>query len=148
MMFGHQKLTVARKLIGHRQKTVLHRLVELVPPELGRDLEADRAGLDAAAAFGEVAAAAAEVARDSANAADDEGVAAEAPARRAIGDEESSAHVVGKCVGERVRVERARAIEDDADVGKILDAAAQAERRADAHAERIDRHAEDRARAV
>ena len=82
-----QNVNVPRRLIGMVRNLWRHRLIERVPGELHAELDAERSDAQAAAAFGEVPAAVAELfTADLADAADDEGMAAEAPARRAIGD--------------------------------------------------------------
>ena len=55
-----------------------------------------------------------------------------------IGDDKRRADIVRARAGELVILRRARARERDADVGQILDAGAQRQRRSDTHPERID----------
>ena len=58
-----------------------------------------------------------------------------------IGDDERGADVVGARAGELVILRRARAGEGDADVGKILDAGAQGERRSHTCSKWVERDA-------
>ena len=104
----------------HGQKVVIDRSVQVIPRELDRQIDAERAGRESAAAFGEDAIAVAQLTPDSPDAAADERVAAEAPARRVIRDVERGREIVGargfERVGSRERLIRRRRPVSSADL--------------------------------
>ncbi len=114
------------------------RLLESVPGKLDGELYPEGARADAAATLGEYSRPVAQAASDAAAAGQNKGAAANAPACRSVGDEESNANVVCVRVGECVTVERSRSIERHADVRQALDAASDSKGRSGADTERID----------
>src|SRR5690348_7952236 len=114
---------------------MFHRRLELIDDVLEGDVDAERTGRDASAAFRKVSLAIHLIRVRLADPDEREGVAADAPACRAISRVNADRAVQRTAPCELVRRDGGRTAERDADRRHPLDAGAQRERRAAARSE-------------